>query len=192
MEFCISFILCIIKSFPNLFDEFVDISFFSFLQKYPVHYLNPDCTSKNPNSTIIFFHGIAWVMTIGSKHGQHTPLMVKKNAYAGHKCGSQRTWMTMSKFCHYHMIIMSWQVSIIMWLKLAETSFKAWLHIQGMTISLFMGIIFFIVFQLKIIECILTSLNKLLMWNIILVHTKSRTLWNFQIHWREHEMGLWC
>ncbi|CAK9197701.1 unnamed protein product [Sphagnum troendelagicum] len=28
--------------------------------KYPVHDLNPDCTSNNPNLTIIFFHGIAY------------------------------------------------------------------------------------------------------------------------------------
>ncbi|CAM6020720.1 unnamed protein product [Sphagnum balticum] len=28
--------------------------------RYPVHDLNPDCTSKNPNLTIIFFHGIAY------------------------------------------------------------------------------------------------------------------------------------
>jgi hypothetical protein len=34
-------------------------------------------------------------------------------------------------------------------------------------------LIFHCVFQLKIIECISTSLNKLLMWNIIVVHTKS-------------------
>ncbi|CAK9235283.1 unnamed protein product [Sphagnum troendelagicum] len=27
---------------------------------YPVHDLNPDCTSKNPNLTIIFFHGIVY------------------------------------------------------------------------------------------------------------------------------------
>jgi len=31
------------------------------------------------------------LMTIGSKHGQHAPRMRKKNAYVGHKCGSQRT-----------------------------------------------------------------------------------------------------
>ncbi len=36
------------------------IGFFPFpLQKYPMHDLNPSCTSKNPNLTIIFFHGIA-------------------------------------------------------------------------------------------------------------------------------------
>jgi hypothetical protein len=28
--------------------------------RYPVHDLNPNCTSKNPNLTIIFFHGIAY------------------------------------------------------------------------------------------------------------------------------------
>ncbi len=38
----------------------VDIIFSFLLQKYPVHDLNPDCTSKNPNLTIIFFHGIAY------------------------------------------------------------------------------------------------------------------------------------
>jgi hypothetical protein len=43
------------------------------------------------------------------------------------------------------MILMLWQVYITMWLKLAETSFKAWLQIQGVIISLFMGILFFIV-----------------------------------------------
>jgi hypothetical protein len=38
----------------------VNISFPFFLQKYLVHDLNPDCTSKNPNLTIIFFHGIVY------------------------------------------------------------------------------------------------------------------------------------
>jgi hypothetical protein len=28
--------------------------------RYPVHDLNPDCTSENPNLTIIFFHGIEY------------------------------------------------------------------------------------------------------------------------------------
>jgi hypothetical protein len=37
--------------------------------RYPMHDLNPNCTSKNPNLTIIFFHGIingiddAWEQT---------------------------------------------------------------------------------------------------------------------------------
>jgi len=41
--------------------NFVDISFSSsFLQKYPVYDLNPNCTSNNPSLTIIFFHGIVY------------------------------------------------------------------------------------------------------------------------------------
>jgi hypothetical protein len=48
------------------------------------------------------------------------------------------------------------------------------------------------VFQVKISDCILTYLKNLFMWSIIVVHIKSWTLLNFQIHWRGHEMGLWC
>jgi hypothetical protein len=40
----------------NLFD----ISFSFPSQRYLVHDLNPNCTSKNPNLTIIVFHGIAY------------------------------------------------------------------------------------------------------------------------------------
>jgi hypothetical protein len=32
--------------------------FLLLLQRHPVHDLNPYCISKNPNLTIIFFHGI--------------------------------------------------------------------------------------------------------------------------------------
>jgi len=53
-------------------------------------------------------------------------------------------------------------------------------------------LIFHCVFQLKIIDYILTSLNKLFMWGIIVVHTKCWTLWSFQIYWKEHEAGLLC
>jgi hypothetical protein len=69
----------------NLFD----ISFS--LQRYPVNDLNPDCASENPNLTIIFFHGIAYGINDEWKHGQHEPLMVQKNAYVGHRCGSRKT-----------------------------------------------------------------------------------------------------
>jgi hypothetical protein len=48
------------------------------------------------------------------------------------------------------------------------------------------------VFLLNITSCVLTSLNKLFMWGIIVVHTKTWTLSNFQIHRGEHEMGLSC
>jgi hypothetical protein len=70
--------------FKTYLMNLVDI-FFCFLQKYPMHDLNPNCTLKNPNLTIIFFHGIAYGGDDDwKKHGQHAPFMVKKNAYVGH------------------------------------------------------------------------------------------------------------
>ncbi len=47
------------------------------------------------------------------------------------------------------MIPMLRQVFTMMWLKLAKTSFKAWLQIQGVTISLFMGILFSLYVSIK-------------------------------------------
>ncbi len=44
--------------FKKFLTILVDILFS--LQKYPVHDLNPNCTSKNPNLTTIFFHGITF------------------------------------------------------------------------------------------------------------------------------------
>jgi hypothetical protein len=46
--------------FKTYLMNFVDITFFFLLQRYPVHDLNPNCTSKSPNLTIIFFHGITY------------------------------------------------------------------------------------------------------------------------------------
>jgi hypothetical protein len=45
--------------FKTYLMNLVDISLF-LLQKYPVHDLNPNCTLKNPNLTIIFPHRIAY------------------------------------------------------------------------------------------------------------------------------------
>jgi hypothetical protein len=62
-ESCISLILCIIKLFSRLIWWILLTFLFLFLfllQRYLVHDLNPNCTSKNPNLTIIFFHGIAY------------------------------------------------------------------------------------------------------------------------------------
>jgi hypothetical protein len=60
--------------------------------RYPVNDLNPHCISKNPNLTIIFFHGIACGIDDDWKQTWTTcPQMIKKNAYVGQKSGSQRT-----------------------------------------------------------------------------------------------------
>ncbi len=99
----------------------------------------------------------------------------------------------MSKFCHYHMILMFWQVSTMMWLKLVETSFKAWLQIQGVTISLLMGILFFIVcfHQIYLITFwhlwINCSCGTLLWYTLNLKHFGT-----FKSIEKNIKMGLWC
>jgi len=61
-------IICVLHFFNLLYNQIIFkrclkncVDLFSFyLQKYPVHDLNPTCNSDNPNLTIIFFHGIAF------------------------------------------------------------------------------------------------------------------------------------
>jgi hypothetical protein len=58
-ESCISLILCTIKLFSRLI-WWILLPFLFLFQRYLVHDLNPNCISKNPNLTIMFFHGIAY------------------------------------------------------------------------------------------------------------------------------------
>jgi len=101
------------------------------------------------------------VMTIGSKHGQHAPLMVKKNAYASHKCGSQKTWMTIK------ILSLSYDSTVAASVHNDVTKIGRNLIQSLVTDSrcdnflIYGHLIFHCVFQLKIIDCILTSLNKL-------------------------------
>ncbi len=79
-------------NFQTFFTSLVDICFCSPLQKYLVYDLNPNCTSKNPNLTIIFFMGLfLGKKRNGRKHGQHASRVIEKRAYVGQKYGSQRT-----------------------------------------------------------------------------------------------------
>jgi hypothetical protein len=124
--------------------------------------------------------------------------MIKKNAYVGQKNGYQRTWKMMFEFYHYLMILTLWQVSTMMWLKLARTSFKVWWKIQGVTIiPIHEHIIRLCVFQLSIIACIFTSCSCCAWINcshVILLCYRPRSLnfLNRYIHVGEHEMGLGC
>ncbi len=76
--------------FKTFFTIIVD-SFLSPLQTYPMYDLNPNCTSKNPNLTIIFFHGIAFGESEEWRETWTKHLMIKKRAYVGQKYGSQKT-----------------------------------------------------------------------------------------------------
>jgi hypothetical protein len=146
-----------------------------------------------------FFMGLLLTrMLNGRKHGQHTPPMIKKNAYAGQKNGYLTTSKVMFEFYHYLMILTLWQVSTMMWLKLARTSFKVWLKIQGVTIILIHEhIIILCVLQLSIIACIFRSCSCCAWINcscvVLLCYTpRSLNFFNCYIHVREHEMGLGC
>ncbi len=59
-ESLIFFIICIIKLFSKLIWWILSTFLFFLLHNYVVHDLNPDCTSKNLNLTIILFHGIVY------------------------------------------------------------------------------------------------------------------------------------
>jgi hypothetical protein len=60
-ESCISLIICTIKLFSRLiWWILLTFLFFFLLQRYLVHDLNPNCTSKNLNLTIILFHGTTY------------------------------------------------------------------------------------------------------------------------------------
>jgi hypothetical protein len=119
---------------------------FFILQKYPVHDLNLNCISKNPNLTIIFFHMIAYGIDDDWKETWTTcPIDGRE------KCICQpQMWIPKDLNDNVKKLSLSYDFNVVasatmMRLKLAETSFKAWLHTQGVTISLFMGILFFIV-----------------------------------------------
>ncbi len=189
LESCISLILCIIKSFSKLICLILlTFPFFFLLQKHPVHDLNPECISKHPNLTIIFFHGIAYEGDDDWKQTWTThPIDGKEECI----CWPQM-WIPKDLNDNVKILSLSYDSNVVASVHNDVTEIGRNL-IQSLVADsrcdnflIYEHLIFHCVFQLKILECIFTSLNKLLMWNIILVCTKSWT------HWREHEMGLWC
>jgi len=192
-ESCISLILCKIKLFWKLIPWILLTFLFFLLQIYPVHDLNPDCTSKNTNLTIIFFHGIVkgidedWKQTWTTR-----PIDGNEECI----CWPQM-WIPKDLNDNVKILSLSYDSNVVASVHNDVTEIGRNLIQSLVTNSrcdnfhIYGHLNFRCVFQLKIVDCILTSLNKLFMC-IIVVHTKAWTLWNFQIHWREHEMGLWC
>ncbi len=158
-----------------------------------MHDLNPNCTSKNPNLTVIFFHGIAYGNDDDWKQTWTTrPIHGKEECI----CWPQM-WIPKDLNENVKILSLSYDSHVVASVHNDVTEIGRNLIQSLVTDSrcdnflIYGHLIFHCVFQLKIIECILTSSNKLLMWNIIVLHTKTWTPWNFQVHWREHEMGLW-
>jgi hypothetical protein len=160
----------------NLFD----ISFSFPLQIYPVHDLNPDCTSKNPNLTIIFFHGIVYGINDEWKETWTT------RSIDG-ICWPQM-WIPKDLNDNVRILSLSYDSNVVASVHNDVTDIGKNL-VQSLVINsrcdylpIYGHLTPCRVFQLNIITCVLTSLNKLFMWAIIVVHTKTQTLWNFQIH----------
>jgi len=183
-ESCISFILCIIKLFSRLL-SWILLTFFSFLlQRYPVHDLNPDCISKNPNLTIIFFHGITYGTDDDWKQTWTTcPIDVKEECI----CWPQM-WIAKDLNDDVRILSLSYDSNVVASVHNDVTEIGQNLIQSLVTNSRCDNFLiyghhsFHYVFQLNILDCILTFLNKLFMWSIIVVHTIFWTLWNFQIH----------
>jgi len=140
-----------------------------------VHDLNPDCTSKHPNLTIIFFHGIAYGNDDDWKQTWTTrPIDGKEECI----CWPQM-WIPKDLNDNVKILSLSYDSNVVASVHNDVTEIGRNLIQSLVTDSrcenflIYGDLIFHCVFQLKIIECILTSLNKLLMWNIILVRIKS-------------------
>jgi hypothetical protein len=133
-----------------------------------VHDLNPDCTSENPNLTIIFFHGIAYgindewkeTWTTRSNDGICWPQM----------------WIPKDLNDNVRILSLSYDSNVVASVhndvtdigknfiqSLVMNSRCEYLPIYGHVTPC----------HVNIIACVLTSLNKLFKWGIIVVHTKT-------------------
>jgi hypothetical protein len=140
-----------------------------------VHDLNPDCISKNPNLTIIFFHGIAYGIDEDWKQTWTTrPINGNEECI----CWPQM-WIPKDLNDNVKILSLSYDSNVVASVHNDVTEIGQNLIQSLVTNSrcdnflTYGHLIFHCVFQLKIIDCILTSLNKLFMWSIIVVHIKS-------------------
>jgi len=158
----------------NLFD----ISFSFPLQRYLVHDLNSNCISKNSNLTIIVFHGIAYGINDEWKETWTTWSIDGREKCI---CWPQM-WILKDLNANVRILSLSYDSNVVanghndvteigknLVQSLVINSRCDYLPIYGHLTPCH-------VFQLNIIPCFLTYLNKLFMWGIIVVHTKTWTL----------------
>jgi hypothetical protein len=131
--------------------------------KYPVHDLNPDCISKNPNLTIIFFHGITYGIDDDWKRTWTTrPIDGNEECI----CWPQM-WIPKDLNDNVKILSLSYDSNVATSVHNDVTEIGQNLIQSLVTNSrcdnflIYGHLIFHYVFQLKIIDCILTSLNKL-------------------------------
>jgi hypothetical protein len=140
-----------------------------------VHDLNPNCISKNPNLTIIFFHGITYGIDDDWKQTWTThPINGKEEGI----CWPQM-WIAKDLNDNVKILSLSYDSNIVASVHNDVTEIGRNLIHSLVTDSrcdnflIYGHFIFHCMFQLNIIDCILTFLNKLFMWSIIMVHIKS-------------------
>jgi len=140
-----------------------------------VHDLNPNCTSKNPNLTIIFFHGIAYGIDDDWKQTWTTHLMDGQGECI---CWPQM-WIPKDLNDDVRILSLSYDSHVVASvhndvIEIGKNLIQSLVTNSRCGNFLIYGhLILHCVFQLKIIDCILTSLCKLFMWSIIVVHIKS-------------------
>ncbi len=140
-----------------------------------MHDLNPDCISKNPNLTIIFFHGITYGIDDDWKQTWTTrPIDGQEECI----CWPQM-WSAKDLNDNVRILSLSYDSNVVASVHndVAEIGQNL---IQSLVTNsrcdnflIYAHFIFHCVLQSKILDCILTSLNKLFMWSIIVVHIKS-------------------
>ncbi len=140
-----------------------------------MHDLNPNCTANNPNLTIFFFHGIAYGIDDDWKQTWTThPINGKGECI----CWPQM-WIAKDLNDNVKILSLSYDSNVVASVHNDVTKIGQNLIQSLVTDSrcdnflIYVHLIFHCVFQLKIIDCILTSLNTLFMWNIIVVHIRS-------------------
>jgi hypothetical protein len=153
-----------------------------------VHDLNPDCTSKNPNLTIIFFHGIAYGI-----NDEWNETWTTRSIDGREKCICwPQMWIPKDLNDNVRILSLSYDSNVVASVhndvteigknlvqSLVINSRCDYLPIDGHLIPCH-------VFQLNIISCVLPSLNKLFMWGIIVVHTKTCKFMEENMKWGVH------
>jgi hypothetical protein len=140
-----------------------------------VHDLNPDCTSENPSLTIIFFHGFAYGITDEWKETWTT-----RSIDGREKCICwPQMWIPKDLNDNVRILSLSYDSNVVASVHDDVTEIGKNL-IQSLIINsrcdylpIYGHLTPCHVFQLNIIACVLTFLNKLFIWGIIVVHTKT-------------------
>ncbi len=134
--------------------------------------LNPKCTSKNPNLTIIFFHGITYGSDDDWKQTWTTrPIDDKEDCI----CWPEM-WIPEDLNDDVKILSLSYDSNVVASVHNDVSEIGRNLIQSLVTDSrcdnflIYGQLIFHCAFQFKIIDCILTSLN---MYSIIVVHNKS-------------------